>query len=89
MSLLQLAAKNIEKKAPYRCEKTLVLTNTGEVRQNQKLANLIMREQSSHASGSGITVYVLRIDSVVVDAFGNTVFLSYNDSTKKIGLHYA
>lgn len=89
MSLLSFAAQNIESKAPFHCEKNIILTQSGEVRQSKTLANLIKKHQSGRASGSGITVYVLRLNSAVVDQFGNTVYLSYNDYTKKISLHKA
>lgn len=89
MSLLQLASKNIEKKAPFLLSKEIVLNKLGEVRQTQKLAKIIRKNANSYATGSGFTVYVLRIDSAEIDMFGHVTFLSFNSNNLEIKLHTA
>lgn len=81
MSLSQFAANKIEHKAPfYIANHSDVFTKTGDVRQSDKIRNLVKKHHSDRASGSGVTVYVLRISGPQIP-FGPVNYLSYNDHT--------
>lgn len=83
-TLLELAAKNIEYKAPYTFADTAdVLTKSGNVRQSGKLRNLIRKQHSSRASMSGITIYVLRLGA----QFPGYKYLSFSERDNVVSIH--
>lgn len=84
-NIREIAAKHIEKKAPYTFkDKTQVIDKSGNVKQNKALKQLIIKNNSSRLSMSGITVYLLRLGS---QFGGTTPYLCYNEYTDTISIH--
>jgi len=83
-TLLELAAQNIEYKAPYTFADTAeVLTKSGDVRQSEKLRQLIKKNHSSRYSMSGTTIYVLRIGA----QFPGYNYLSFSERDNVVSIH--
>lgn len=86
----EIAAKNIEGSAPYYFQELETVKNKkGEIRQTAALRSLIKKEHSSRCSMSGVTVYILRVDSHQIGNHGGCSYLAYNEYTGAVTLHNA
>lgn len=84
----EIAAKNIQNKAPYYFKDlNTVLDKKGNIRQSKKLRKLIKSNHSSRCTMSGITVYILRVDSFQIGNCSGCSYLSFNEYTQQITLH--
>ena len=86
----EFAAKNIEHKAPFFFQDVNnAIDAKGQIRQNKKLRSMIKKNHSSRATMSGVTVYVLRVDSHQIGNHGGCSYLAYNEYTGAVTLHNA
>lgn len=86
----EIAAQNIDRKAPFFFQDINVAIDAkGRIRQNQKLRSTIKKNHSARCTMSGVTVYVLRVDSHQLGNSGGCSYLAYNEYTKAVTLHNA
>jgi len=86
----EIAAKNIEWTAPYFFQdKSVVLGKTGNVKQSGAIKRLIKKNASGRCTMSGISVYVLRVDSYQIGNCGGCSYLAFNEYTGAVTLHNA
>lgn len=86
----EFAAKNIGGAAPYYFkDKSVVLGKNGGIKQSKNLKSLIVKNATGRCTMSGISVYVLRVDSFQIGNGGGCSYLAYNERTETVTLHNA